>query len=155
MLSFYWFVCIVFFLMIRRPQRSTRTDTLFPYTTLYRSPDSGRISIGGRDVYNSATGLFVPPNERGIGMVFQSYAIWQHMTVFENVAFPLRVAKSKRYGRKEIAAKVKPALEMVRLGGYESRAATQSSGDPQHGLTRARGPRREAGRGLPDEHPNT
>ena len=61
-----------------------------------RSPASsgrraGEIAVGGRVVYSSGKGVFVAPNRRGFGMVFQSYAIWPHMNVFENVAFPLEV----------------------------------------------------------------
>src|SRR5437773_1580629 len=64
-------------------------------TTLLRSiagletPDSGRIAIDGKDVFVGAAGTDVPPARRDIGMVFQSYAIWPHMSVFENAAFPL------------------------------------------------------------------
>jgi iron(III) transport system ATP-binding protein len=132
------------------PSGCGKTTTLRCIAGLER-PMSGRIAIDGRDVYNSERGLFVPPNERGIGMVFQSYAIWPHMTVFENVAFPLRVAKDRRYSRAEIAEKVKTALEKVRLGGYEERAATQLSGGQQQRLALARGLVREPALLLLDE----
>src|ERR1700752_757994 len=65
-------------------------------------PQSGPIVIGNRPVFDSAKQIFVPASDRGIGMVFQSYAIWPHMTVFENVAFPLRVSRSKKYAAAEI-----------------------------------------------------
>ena len=132
------------------PSGCGKTTTLRCIAGLER-PHAGRISIDGRDVYNSEGNLFVPPNERGIGMVFQSYAIWPHMTVFENVAFPLRVAKGVRYSRTEIAEKVKIALEKVRLGGYEGRAATQLSGGQQQRLALARGLVREPTLLLLDE----
>jgi len=114
-------------------------------------PDEGRIVIGDEVVFDSGAGLLVPANRRGIGMVFQSYAIWPHMTVFENVAFPLRVARDRRYARDEIAAKVKRALEMVRLGGFEGRSATQLSGGQQQRLALARGLVREPALLLLDE----
>jgi iron(III) transport system ATP-binding protein len=59
-------------------------------------PTDGEISIGGRVVSSPARGILLPPRLRDLGMVFQSYAIWPHMTVFENVAFPLRVSRGKR-----------------------------------------------------------
>jgi iron(III) transport system ATP-binding protein len=102
-------------------------------------PDSGRITIGDQVVYDSSRDLFVGPSERRLGMVFQSYAIWPHMSVFENVAFPLRVSRDRKYSRKEIREKVLAALEMVRLGGLESRGATQLSGGQQQRLALARG----------------
>src|SRR5690242_18704974 len=102
-------------------------------------PDSGHIAIGGKTVFDSKEGVLVGPAERGIGMVFQSYAIWPHMSVFENVAFPLRVSRVRRYGKAEIAVKVKAALETVRLGGFGDRRATQLSGGQQQRLALARG----------------
>jgi iron(III) transport system ATP-binding protein len=102
-------------------------------------PDSGRIIIGDEVVFDSARQLFVRPSERRLGMVFQSYAIWPHMSVFENVAFPLRVARDRKIPRKEIHDRVLQALEMVRLGGLEKRGATQLSGGQQQRLALARG----------------
>ena len=90
-------------------------------------------------MFDSAKGIFVPPSDRGIGMVFQSYAIWPHMSVFENVAFPLRVARNRKYSSAEIKDKVRQALEMVRLGGFEQRSSTQLSGGQQQRLALARG----------------
>jgi iron(III) transport system ATP-binding protein len=94
-------------------------------------------------VFDSAKRIFVSPSDRGIGMVFQSYAIWPHMTVFENVAFPLRVARERKYSTAEIRDKVARALEMVRMSGYETRPATQLSGGQQQRLAFARGLVRE------------
>src|SRR5450631_4056559 len=74
------------------PSGCGKTTTLRCLAGLER-PDSGRIVIGDTVVFDSAKGIFVPPSDRGIGMVFQSYAIWPHMSVFGNVAFPLRVSR--------------------------------------------------------------
>jgi iron(III) transport system ATP-binding protein len=120
------------------PSGCGKTTTLRCIAGLER-PDSGKIIIGDRTVFDSAHNAYVPPAERGIGMVFQSYAIWPHMSVFENVAFPLRVSRSRKFSSAEIADKVKHALETVRLGGYENRRATQLSGGQQQRLALARG----------------
>jgi len=120
------------------PSGCGKTTTLRCVAGLER-PDSGRIVIGERTVYDSNHGVFVSPAERGIGMVFQSYAIWPHMSVFENVAFPLRVSRTRRYNSAEITVMVAEALKTVRLGGYENRRATQLSGGQQQRLALARG----------------
>jgi iron(III) transport system ATP-binding protein len=120
------------------PSGCGKTTTLRCLAGLER-PDAGRIVIGDTTVFDSAKGIFVPPSDRGIGMVFQSYAIWPHMSVFENVAFPLRVARNRKYSAAEIKDKVARALEMVRLGGFERRSATQLSGGQQQRLALARG----------------
>lgn len=120
------------------PSGCGKTTTLRCLAGLER-PDSGRIVIDGRVVFDSEQGIFVPPSERALGMVFQSYAIWPHMTVFENVAFPLRVARDRKYSAAEIKQEVGRVLEMVRLTGYENRASTQLSGGQQQRLAFARG----------------
>src|SRR5882757_4341620 len=104
------------------PSGCGKTTTLRCLAGLER-PDSGRIVIGDTTVFDSAKGIFVPASDRGIGMVFQSYAIWPHMSVFENVAFPLRVARQRKYSSAEIKDRVRQALEMVRLGGFEHRSS--------------------------------
>jgi len=100
-------------------------------------PDSGEIVIGGRTVYSSDNRTWVPPHDRNIGMVFQSYAIWPHMTVFENVAFPLRHKKPKP-NRAEIKDRVAKALALVHLSGLEDRPAPYLSGGQQQRLALAR-----------------
>jgi iron(III) transport system ATP-binding protein len=79
----------------------------------------------------------VPANKRKIGMVFQSYAIWPHMDVFENVAFPLRVS-GERVRESDVAARVAKALATVRMEGFERRPATRLSGGQQQRLALAR-----------------
>src|SRR5918911_4867004 len=78
-------------------------------------PTAGRISIGGELVSAPESGVLVPPRRRNIGMVFQSYAVWPHMTVWQNVAYPLR---TRRLPRAETARKVEAVLALVGLSEY-------------------------------------
>jgi iron(III) transport system ATP-binding protein len=98
---------------------------------------AGEISIAGTPVYSSSRRIMVPPHARDIGMVFQSYAIWPHMTAFENVAFPLREMRG-RFSRAEIKRKVGEALQLVQLAGLEERPAPFLSGGQQQRLALAR-----------------
>jgi iron(III) transport system ATP-binding protein len=120
------------------PSGCGKTTTLRCLAGLER-PDAGRIIVDNKVVFDSEQGIFIPPSERALGMVFQSYAIWPHMTVFENVAFPLRVARDRKYTSAEIKQEVGRVLEMVRLNGYENRGSTQLSGGQQQRLAFARG----------------
>ena len=121
------------------PSGCGKTTTLRCVAGLERT-DEGTISLGGRVVSSHSPKAFTRPDDRDIGMVFQSYAIWPHMTVFENVAFPLRsVGRSKRkMSRREIPAKVMEALETVQLASFAQRPATKLSGGQQQRLALAR-----------------
>lgn len=101
------------------------------------APDAGEIQLGDTVAFSSEQRLNWAPEKRGIGMVFQSYAIWPHMSVFDNVAFPLQEG-SHRFSRNDIRQRVMKALEMVRLEGMERRDATQLSGGQQQRLALAR-----------------
>jgi ABC-type Fe3+/spermidine/putrescine transport system ATPase subunit len=98
-------------------------------------PDEGDIFFGELAVVVSARRLCLPPDKRNVGMVFQSYAIWPHMTVGENVAFPL---KARRFPRKEIGERVRLALELVGMAGYEDRPGPLLSGGQQQRVALAR-----------------
>src|SRR6267143_2099484 len=95
------------------PSGCGKTSTLRCIAGL-ETPTSGMIEIDQTVVYASATRTLVPPHRRNIGMVFQSYAIWPHMTVFDNVAFPL-VHGVRKHPRKVVEDKVMRALELVQL----------------------------------------
>ncbi len=102
-------------------------------------PDSGRLTIGDVTVFDGGGGKLVPAYRRAIGMVFQSYAIWPHMTVYENVEFPLAVAaRQVRLGKRERAVLVNEALETMGMSALASRSATQLSGGQQQRLALAR-----------------
>jgi iron(III) transport system ATP-binding protein len=92
----------------------------------FEKPSSGEIRID--DTVLSSGKVFVPPEKRGIGMVFQSYAVWPHMTVFENGAYPLKIAKLPKA---EIKAKVEKILQAVHLSQYAERIPSQLSGGQQ------------------------
>jgi len=98
-------------------------------------PDAGNIYFGDRPVVMTSRRLCLSPDKRNVGMVFQSYAIWPHMTVFENVAFPL---KARRFPRKEIKDRVRRALELVGMGGFEDRPGPLLSGGQQQRVAFAR-----------------
>jgi iron(III) transport system ATP-binding protein len=100
-------------------------------------PTTGRIVLGSETVFLAGRRKNVPTARRDIGMVFQSYAIWPHMSVFKNVAFPLHVERH-RPSRSEIAQRVEEALAAVQLDGLEGRMATQLSGGQQQRLAFAR-----------------
>jgi iron(III) transport system ATP-binding protein len=116
------------------PSGCGKTTTLRCIAGLER-PSHGTIELGDAVVVSDRT--FLPTHKRDIGMVFQSYAVWPHMTVFENVAFPLRVG-GHRMSSGAIKERVETSLELVGLGGLEKRMATQLSGGQQQRLSLAR-----------------
>ena len=118
------------------PSGCGKTTTLRSIAGLEK-PRAGEIAVAERVVYSSAKGVFVAPNRRGFGMVFQSYAIWPHMNVFGNAAFPLEVG-DRRYARREIRDKVMRVLKAVQLDHLAEREATKLSGGQQQRLALAR-----------------
>jgi iron(III) transport system ATP-binding protein len=118
------------------PSGCGKTTTLRSIAGLER-PKSGEIAVRGQPVCSPQEGIFVAPNRRNFGMVFQSYAIWPHMSVYQNAAFPLEV-RGGRMSRKEIAEKVMRVLRAVALDDLADRAATKLSGGQQQRLALAR-----------------
>ena len=137
------------FFTLLGPSGCGKTTTLRCIAGLERS-DEGDIDLAGEILSSPRRGVFVPPNQRDIGMVFQSYAIWPHMTVYENVAFPLRAARV-RPSEPEMRRRVEQALATVRLDGLEQRPATNLSGGQQQRLALARALVREPKLLLLDE----
>jgi iron(III) transport system ATP-binding protein len=110
-------------------------------TTILRSiagletPEQGSIAIGGRAVFDSASRINLLPEERELGVVFQSYAVWPHMSVADNVSFPLRV---RRIAKAERAARVDRILEIVGLSAARDKPAPELSGGQQQRVALAR-----------------
>ena len=101
----------------------------------FQNPEAGRIAVGD-DTFFDATGkVAVPAERRNLGIVFQSYAVWPHMTVFDNLAFPLKVRKLKRAA---IRTRVLEVLELVEMTPYEKRYPHQLSGGQQQRVALAR-----------------
>ena len=112
------------------------------------TPDAGIIEIGGNGVFDKVRGIDLMPEKRELGIVFQSYAVWPHMTVADNVAFPLKVRGMATTERMRLAGKM---LETVGLAGFESRSATLVSGGQQLRIPLARAPVHEPRLVLFDE----
>src|SRR5262245_38450015 len=116
------------------PSGCGKTTTLRAIAGLEK-PESGEIRIDGAVVYSSSPRVQVPPEKRGLSMVFQSYAVWPHMTVFDNVAYGLRV---RRVPERELAEKVRWALELVQMADLGDRSASKLSGGQQQRVALAR-----------------
>ncbi len=95
----------------------------------FHKPDEGEVYFGGKAVSS------IPPYERNIGMVFQNYALWPHMTIFDNIAYGLKL---KKFSRAEISSKVLHSLKLVNLSGLEKRYPGQLSGGQQQRVALAR-----------------
>ena len=111
-------------------------------TTLLRSiagletPSSGEIEIGGSHVYSARSRINLPPEARRIGMMFQSYALWPHMTVFANIAYPLK--EKSGYGREEVESRVAELLGRLGIQGLEKRYPGELSGGQAQRVALAR-----------------
>ncbi len=118
------------------PSGCGKTTTLRCVAGLEK-PNGGRIVIGEETVFSSEQNIVLPGHKRDIGMVFQSYAIWPHMTVFDNVAFPLKHSKRK-VPRDQLRDKVMKALNLVQLDTFADRPAPFLSGGQQQRVALAR-----------------
>src|SRR5882724_6311538 len=119
------------------PSGCGKTTTLRCVAGL-EEPSSGRIAIADRSVFDADTNIFLPANQRDLGMVFQSYAVWPHMSVFENAAFPLRMSRDRRWSMAEIRKRVTRTLETMDLAAVADRSAALLSGGQQQRLALAR-----------------
>lgn len=122
------------FLTLLGPSGCGKTTTLRCIAGL-EAPTHGSVRIGDQLIAAPADGVFVPPERRGVGMVFQSYALWPHMSVFGNVAYPLKMARTPRA---EIGRAVDEALTRVGLGGLHTKNVSALSGGQQQRVALAR-----------------
>lgn len=123
------------FLSLIGPSGCGKTTTLRCIAGLEK-PDGGRILLGEKRLTSIEEGVFVPPYKRNFGMVFQSYAVWPHMTTFDNVSYPLKM--EKKYNKKEIEEKTNHVIKMVKLDGLQKRYPAQLSGGQQQRVSLAR-----------------
>lgn len=122
------------FLTLLGPSGCGKTTVLRCIAGL-EEPDEGEIRIGDQVAFSRTAGIFVPPGQRGLGLVFQSYAVWPHMTVFQNIAFGLEL---KKLGKREIAERVRKSLADLKMGGMEERYPHELSGGQQQRVAVAR-----------------
>jgi iron(III) transport system ATP-binding protein len=124
------------FFTLLGPSGCGKTTTLRCVAGL-EQPNAGRIIMGGTVLADPARNVFVPAYRRNLGMVFQSYAIWPHMNVLDNVAYPLRV-RSPRPGKSKIRERAMDALRLVGMDAIAQRSATKLSGGQQQRVAFAR-----------------
>ena len=122
------------FMTLLGPSGCGKTTTLRVVSGLEK-PQNGNIFMDGKQIVNAAEAYFAPPSQRNLNLVFQSYALWPHMTVFENVAFGLKIRKEPAA---EIEKKVASALERMQIGEYAKRYPTELSGGQQQRVAIAR-----------------
>ena len=116
------------------PSGCGKTTTLRVVSGLEK-PQNGIILMDGKEIVNAAEASFAPPSKRNLNLVFQSYALWPHMTVFDNVAFGLRIRKENS---ETIAKKVASALDRMQIGEFAKRYPTELSGGQQQRVAIAR-----------------
>ncbi len=124
------------FFVLLGPSGCGKTTMLRSIAGLER-PSAGGIYIDGQPAFSHSDNVFVPPDRRPIAMVFQSYAIWPHMDVFENIAFPLRRGRT-RLGQAELQVRVAEVLELLGLEALADRPVTTLSGGQQQRVALAR-----------------
>ena len=122
------------FMTLLGPSGCGKTTTLRVVSGLEK-PQTGFIYMDGKEIVNAAEANFAPPSKRNLNLVFQSYALWPHMTVFDNVAFGLKIRKESS---DVIAKKVASALERMQIGEYAKRYPTELSGGQQQRVAIAR-----------------
>lgn len=101
----------------------------------FETPDAGRITIDNTVVTDPASDIHIPPDRRGLGVVFQDYAVWPHLSVFDNIGFPLKIDKRPK---EELRSRVMEAIEMVGMKGLENRLPSELSGGQQQRVALAR-----------------
>jgi len=122
------------FLTILGPSGCGKTTTLRMIAGL-EDPDQGDIQLGDRVVFSRRDGVVIPPESRRLGLIFQSYALWPHMTVAKNITLAL---KEQKISKTEIAQRLENALELVQLTGYAERYPSELSGGQQQRVAVAR-----------------
>ena len=122
------------FMTLLGPSGCGKTTTLRVVSGLEK-PQNGSIHMDGKEIVNAAEAYFAPPSQRNLNLVFQSYALWPHMTVFDNVSFGLKIRKESS---DVIAKKVASALERMQIGEYAKRYPTELSGGQQQRVAIAR-----------------
>ncbi len=122
------------FITLLGPSGCGKTTTLRMIAGL-ETPTEGSISIDGKVVFDADKGINLPPNKRDVGFLFQNYALWPHMTVYQNIAFGL---ENMKWDKNRIAARVKELLQMLRIEQFEKRYPSELSGGQQQRVAIAR-----------------
>ncbi|MFR2020388.1 MAG: ABC transporter ATP-binding protein, partial [Christensenellales bacterium] len=122
------------FITLLGPSGCGKTTTLRMIAGL-ETPTSGRILIDGVPVFDSEKGINLPPNKRDIGFLFQNYALWPHMTVYENIAFGLEMLK---WDKARIRKRVDELLALLKIEQFEKRYPAELSGGQQQRVAIAR-----------------